>query len=83
MILALYIIGSAFAILALAHKLRDARQQLQRATWQRDAYAAAIQASPPVPPPSARPDPATTPLNGRVLPPAGVTVGYADRRPGE
>jgi hypothetical protein len=83
MIVALYIIGSAFAILVLAGKLRDARRQLQRVTWQRDAYAAAIQGSPPAPPPPARSDPATTPLNGRVLPPAAMTVSYSDRRPGE
>jgi hypothetical protein len=83
MILALYIIGSAFAILVLAHKLRDARQQLQRAAWERNAYAAAIQASPSAVLAPSEPDLATAPLNGRVLPPAGATVSHSDRRPGE
>jgi hypothetical protein len=83
MILALYIIGSAFAILVLAHKLRDARQQLQRAVWERNAYAAAIQASPSAALVPSEPDLATAPLNGRVLPSVGATVGYSDRRPGE
>jgi hypothetical protein len=83
MILALYIIGSAFAILALAHKLRDARQQLQRAVWERNAYAAAIQTSPSASLVPSKPDLATAPLNGRALPSAGATVSYSDRRPGE
>jgi hypothetical protein len=77
MILALYIIGSAFAILVLAHKLRDARQQLQRAAWERDAYAAAVQAPQPA---SAYAD--RTAIDGRALP-AGTPLSFSDRRPEE
>ncbi len=83
MTLALYIIGSAFAILVLAHKLRDARHHLKRAVWEHDAYAAAIQASRPAPSHPARADLATAPPNGRVLPPARATVSHVDRRSGE
>jgi hypothetical protein len=42
MIEALYIIGSAFTLLVLAHRLRDLRQQLRQATWERDSYAEAL-----------------------------------------
>jgi len=44
MIEALYIIGSAFALLVLWHMLREARQQLRKVTWERDSYALALQA---------------------------------------
>jgi hypothetical protein len=77
MILALYIIGSAFTILMLAQKLRDARRDLTRARWERDAYAAAIQSPPPA---SSYAD--RSAVDGRALP-AGTTVSYADRRPEE
>jgi hypothetical protein len=81
MILALYIIGSAFAILVLARKLRDARHQLRRTVWERDAYAAAIQASRPAPPAPARAD--LTAIDGRVLPPAAPTASTPRRWPGK
>ncbi len=77
MILALYIIGSAFTILMLAQKLRDARQHLKRALWERDAYAAAIQAPQPA---SSYVD--LTAVDGRALP-AGTTASYPGRRPEE
>jgi hypothetical protein len=80
MILALYIIGSAFAILVLAHKLRDARHGLKRAVRERDAYAAAIQAPRPAP---SYADRAAAPADSRALPPAGAPLAYSDRRPGE
>jgi len=46
MIVALYIICSTFALLVIAGKLREARRELRQVTWQRDAYAQAIQAAP-------------------------------------
>jgi hypothetical protein len=82
MMLALYIIGSAFAILVLAHKLRDTRHQLNRAAWERDAYAAAIQASRSAPPAPEWADVPAPTVTGRALPPAG-TVSHSDRRHGQ
>jgi hypothetical protein len=84
MMVALYIIGSAFALLVLAGKLREARQEVHRTrrelaqvTWQRDAYARTAQA--PVPAPGYA-SLAAGPADGRALPSAG-TGGYPGRRP--
>jgi len=69
MIEALYIIGSAFALLVLWHMLREARRQLQQVTRERDAYAQALQRRYP------RED-------DHVLP-AGVVLGRYQGRPEE
>jgi hypothetical protein len=86
MMVAIYIIGSAFSLLVLAHKLREARQevhctrrQLRHVTWERDAYARTAQA--PVPAPDWGELTATT-VTGQVLPPAGPAFSL-ERRPGE
>jgi len=44
MIVSLYIIGSAITLLVLWRMLREARRQLKKVTWERDAYALALQA---------------------------------------
>jgi hypothetical protein len=80
MILALYIIGSAFAILVLAHKLRSARHDLKRVTWERDAFAATIQAPRPAP---SYADLAAAAADRRVLPSAMTPLACQDRRPEE
>jgi hypothetical protein len=69
MTIALYIIGSTFALLVVAHKLREVRRELKRVTWQRDSYARWIQES--------------SPGDDYVLPSAVVKAGYPDGRPEE
>jgi hypothetical protein len=69
MTIALYIIGSTFALLVVAHKLREARRELKRVTWQRDHYAQWLQES--------------SPRDDYVLPAAVVKAGHPDGRPGQ
>jgi hypothetical protein len=46
MIITVYVIGSAVALIALAVRLREAREELLRLRRERDAYVRAIEVSP-------------------------------------
>jgi len=70
--MALYVIGSAIAIIFLAVRLREARDQLSQVTHECDAYARTIQAI--APQQACLP---AKPAEGYALPPAG----HPDRRP--
>jgi hypothetical protein len=61
MILAVYVIGSAVALIVLTIRLRDTRDQLRRMRRERDAYACFIGTSLPAP---AANDPKATPMGG-------------------
>jgi hypothetical protein len=73
--MALYVIGSAIAIIFLAVRLREARDQLSQVTHERDAYARTIQA---IAPQAGLP---AGPADGYALPPARTPAGHPDRRP--
>jgi hypothetical protein len=61
MILAVYVIGSAVALIVLTIRLRDTRNQLRRMRRERDAYARAVGTSLSAP---AAGDPTATPMGG-------------------
>jgi hypothetical protein len=65
MILAVYVIGSAIALIVLTIRLRDTRDQLRRMRRARDASARTIE--PSLLTPSAA-DPRVRPADGPVLP---------------
>ena len=71
--MALYVIGSAVAIIFLVVRLREARDQLSQVTHERDAYARTIQTI--APQQAGLP---AKPADGYALPPARTP----DRRPG-
>ena len=75
--IALYVIGSVIAIIVLAVKLRDARDQLSRVAHERDAYARTIEMIAPQ-----QADLPARPADGYTLPPARTPAGHPDRRPG-
>lgn len=74
--MALYVIGSAIAIIFLVVRLREARDQLGRVTHERDAYARTIQTI--APQQAGLP---AKPADGYTLPPARTPAGHPDRRP--
>ena len=76
--IALYVIGSAIAIIVLAVRLRKVRDQLCQVTYERDAYARTIEMIAPQ-----RADPVSVPAEGYVLPPARTAAGHPDRRPAQ
>ena len=65
MILAVYVIGSAIALIVLTVRLRDARDQLRRTSRERDTYAATLETSLLAPPAAG---PTTPTADGPVLP---------------
>jgi hypothetical protein len=65
MILAVYVIGSAIALIVLTIRLHDTRDQLCRIRRERDTYARTIETSLPAPP---RADLTVTPAGGSALP---------------
>ena len=65
MILAVYVIGSAVALIVLTIRLRDTRDQLRRMRRERDAYARTIETSLSA---SAAGNLTATPADGSALP---------------
>ena len=65
MILAVYVIGSAIALIVQAIRLRDARDRLARMRRERNTLLSTIEIALPAPAPG---DPAATPPDGSALP---------------
>ena len=65
MILAVYVIGSAIALIVLTIRLRDARNQLGRMRRERNTLLSTIETALRAPAPD---DPAATPADGSALP---------------
>ncbi len=65
MILAVYVIGSAIALIVLTIRLRDTRDQLRRMRRERNTLLGTIEAALRAP---AAKDPTATPANGSALP---------------
>jgi len=65
MILAVYVIGSAIALIVLTIRLRDARDQLGRMRRERNTLLSTIETALTAP---AAKDPAATPAEGSALP---------------